>query len=431
VSPGAEGYFAFHDAICFGRRRGRPAVANPGEVLPDVSADAGADRGGIRLPFDLTEIVTNLQRERYCQPSNGHAADPSAEAAIRSAYYFLRPILPVPVRKHLQRVRLRGWDRIPFPRWPVDFSVDILMRNSMELALRSAGVDKLPFIWFWPEGARGCGILTHDVEAISGREFCGRLMDLDDAVGLKASFQVVPEKRYADSHHLCEEVRRRGFEVNVHDLNHDGHLFHSKEEFLERAVRINQFRQAFQSRGFRAAAMYRRQDWLRALEFSYDMSVPNVAHLEPQRGGCCTIMPYFIDDMVELPLTTIQDYSLFQILGDYSTKVWKKQIELILERNGLVTVLTHPDYLIEKRARAVYVELLDYLRDLRDRRYVWFPLPGDVERWWRSRNQMRLVRRARKWEIEGPDSDRARIAFATMSDNRLVYEWSTDCISVH
>ncbi len=80
--------------------------------------------------------------------------------------------------------------------------------------------------------------------------------------------------------------------------------------------------------------MYRDQEWFDALEFSYDMSVPNVAHLEPQRGGCCTVMPYFVGDILELPLTTIQDYSLFHILGDYSIDLWKEQIDLILRRTG-------------------------------------------------------------------------------------------------
>src|SRR2546425_12755629 len=37
-----------------------------------------------------------------------------------------------------------------------------------------------------------------------------------------------------------------------------------------------------------------KQEWFDALDFSYDMSVPNVAHLDPQRGGCCTVMPYFV-----------------------------------------------------------------------------------------------------------------------------------------
>ena len=50
----------------------------------------------------------------------------------------------------------------------------------------------------------------------------------------------------------------------------------------------------FDAHGFRAGVMYRNLDWYDAYEFSYDMSVPNVAHLEPQRGGCCTVMPFFV-----------------------------------------------------------------------------------------------------------------------------------------
>src|SRR3989442_11558067 len=34
--------------------------------------------------------------------------------------------------------------------------------------------------------------------------------------------------------------RDRGFEINVHDLNHDGSLFSDRKEFLRRANRINQ-----------------------------------------------------------------------------------------------------------------------------------------------------------------------------------------------
>ena len=97
------------------------------------------------------------------------------------------------------------------------------------------------------------------------------------------------------------------------------------------------------------------------------MSVPNAAHLEPQRGGCCTVMPYFVGDILELPLTTTQDYSLFHILGDYSTALWKAQTELILSKNGLISFITHPDYLSEQRALAVYTELLAHLAQLRDR----------------------------------------------------------------
>jgi len=101
--------------------------------------------------------------------------------------------------------------------------------------------------------------------------------------------------------------------------------------------------------------MYRKVDWFKYLCFAYDMSVPNVAHLEPQRGGCCTVMPYFLPGgMLELPLTTIQDYSLFHILQDYSLAVWKQQIQLILDGHGLLSFTIHPDYVRPQRAQAVY-----------------------------------------------------------------------------
>src|SRR5207253_10786716 len=185
-------------------------------------------------------------------------------------------------------------------------------------------------------------------------------MDMDESYGFKASFQLVPEKRYEVPKHLRESMRSRGFEVNVHDLNHDGGLFLRRPEFLARAERINAHAREFGSRGFRSGAMYRRQEWYSAFQFSYDMSVPNVAHLEPQRGGCCTVMPYFVGDVVELPLTTAQDYSLFHILNDYSTTLWKEQISEIAQHHGLISVITHPDYLTGHRERAVYIDLLRY-----------------------------------------------------------------------
>ena len=64
--------------------------------------------------------------------------------------------------------------------------------------------------------------------------------------------------------------------------------------------------------------------------------------------------PYFVGKILELPLTTRQDYSLFHILNDYSIDLWKKQLDLIRKRNGLMSFITHPDYLIEPRARNVY-----------------------------------------------------------------------------
>jgi len=248
-------------------------------------------------------------------------------------------------------------------------------------------------------------------------------MDLDEAYGIKASFQVVQESRYENPDDYVNEIRQRGFEFNIHDLNHDGLLFENRDEFLRRAAKINEYTRKYEARGFRSGVMYRKQEWYDAFEFSYDMSIPSVGHLDPQRGGCCTVMPYFIRQILELPLTTTQDYSLFHILRSYSIDLWKQQVALLRESHGLMSFIVHPDYVIERRARKTYEALLDYLRELMCREHIWATLPGEVDRWWRARAQMNVVRKADGWVIEGPETERARLAYAVLNDDgELVFE---------
>jgi hypothetical protein len=319
---------------------------------------------------------------------------------------------------------LRGWHELVFPAWPVDTTVERLVEKVLFLSMKAQKIETMPFIWFWPEGARSCSILTHDLETKAGVDFVPRLMDIDDAFGIKASFQVIPQKRYPVSKNLLNGIRERGYEVNVQDLTHEGNLFADRQEFLLRARSINRYLKDYGARGFRSGRMYRNIDWYQELDISYDMSVPNVAHLEPQRGGCCTVFPYFIGNILEIPLTTSQDYSLFHILGDYSIDLWKRQIAMIMERHGLISFIVHPDYIINKRALKVYKTLLGYLALLRRDANVWVTLPKEVDRWWRERSQMRLVREEGQWQIKGQGHERARIAYACIEDDRIVYQFS-------
>jgi hypothetical protein len=429
VSPTANsasrdiGFFHFGaENICYGRSQSGVSadIAGVGEF--DASQEVRRNGTTIQLPFDFTEVVENLRRERYRQSMNPGSEKFATNETVRKVYYLIRECLPVPARRHLQRAYFRDWRKLPFPAWPVDFTVDNLHEEFLRLLMEASGVRKMPFIWFWPDGAPTCLIMTHDVETPAGRDFTSKLMDLDDSYGIKAAFQVIPEKRYEVSDDYVREIRNRGFEFNVHDLNHDGHLYRERAEFGRRAAKINGYVRRYNCHGFRAGAMYRNQDWYDLFEFSYDMSVPNVAHLEPMRGGCCTVMPYFIGKIVELPLTAAQDYSLFHILNDYSIDLWKQQLALIGKRYGLISFITHPDYLIERRARDVYESLLEYLRQMVARERVWAVLPEEVNRWWRVRSEMRLVSRGDEWEIVGPENERARLAYATLDGVRIVYD---------
>jgi hypothetical protein len=421
------GYFRFgSEAVCYGRCSSATPASHHSQCLPDVDNHVIIDKTSIRLPFDAGEVLDNLRLERYSAGGRQLAA-PGDLGVIRGLYYLARPFLGSSVRRRIQRYYLNDWREITFPSWPVDRTVEEIFGRLLKLAMIAKQIDRLPFVWFWPDGAPTCTMMTHDVETSAGLRFCPDLMAMDDSFGIKSSFQIVPEERYRASASLLENIRKQGFEINIHDLKHDGNLWSDKDEFMRRAGQINSYGRQFGASGFRSAIMYRNTDWYDALQFSYDMSIPNVAHLDPQRGGCCTVLPFFIGEVLELPLTTIQDYSLFAILQDYSTKLWEDQISLIREKNGLISFIVHPDYIMEARARRVYCDLLRRLAEMRAQRETWIALPGEIDRWWRMRSVMTVAQEGGEWRVKGAGSERARVAFATLKNDSLTYEVSPDC----
>jgi hypothetical protein len=406
-------FFTFGSSQCYGRTTPGPHSNNGIEAWIQAAKDAGALGKKIPLFFSPTEVVENLRRERYLTTAN-------SQRRLRNLYYFLRPVLPFGIRKLLQQSVFR-WRNRSFPCWPVDCSVEQILELLMELAIHATGASEIPFIWFWPEGNNCAGMMTHDVEEENGAAYCDTLMDVDDSLGIKAAFQLVPEGRYGGVESLVARIRARGFEANIHDLDHDGRLYDHAEQFQQRARKINEYARKYGMEGFRAGAMHRNQEWFGMLEFQYEMSVPTVSHLEPQSGGCCTVTPYFVGNVLELPLTTVQDHGLFYILDEQSIDLWKQQIEIISAHHGLISFIIHPDYIIQTKERELYCDLLRHLRSLKGERDIWFAVPSEINRWWRERSRMQLMREQRGWRIEGPGRERARLAYARIVNGKLSY----------
>ncbi len=209
---GDIGFFQFGAEVCYGRCQSgtTPDVAKS----PQFDASKGILREGaaVRFPFSFAEVVDNLRLEHYRQSMIPQEKAFAKSELARKLYHFIRSGLPIPVRRHLQRAYLSDWQGLPFPAWPVDFTVDILHQEFLRLLMEASGPKRVPFIWFWPKGAASCLIMTHDVETSAGRDFTPQLMDLDDSYGIKASFQVIPERRYGVSDLYISDIRRRGFE---------------------------------------------------------------------------------------------------------------------------------------------------------------------------------------------------------------------------
>jgi hypothetical protein len=138
----------------------------------------------------------------------------------------------------------------------------------------------------------------------------------------------------------------------------------------------------WQAVGFRSPATHRERAWMPELGCLYDSSFPDTDPFEPQPDGCCAIWPFFIDDLVELPITMPQDHTLWEILRDRSIARWVQKSEWLAASHGLVNVLVHPDYVLDAGSLGLYEQLLAHLARLPNQ---WHALPREVASWWRLR----------------------------------------------
>ena len=120
-------------------------------------------------------------------------------------------------------------------------------------------------------------------------------------------------------------------------------MFSSRATFEEQQPALRDAIERFGAVGFRSPATHRVFEWLGELPVEYDCSIPHSDPYEPQPGGCCSVWPFFIGDVVELPYTLPQDHTLFTVLGHRTIDVWLEQVERLVKLNGLLQFVTHPD----------------------------------------------------------------------------------------
>jgi peptidoglycan/xylan/chitin deacetylase (PgdA/CDA1 family) len=223
----------------------------------------------------------------------------------RRLYYRLKPFLPRAATTLLRR-RYRAHQATGFRlEWPVE---DRFVRFLHRVL---SAVDTQPF---WPGDAHYAFALTHDVERADGQALVPLVADLDERYGFRSSFNFVAADYRVDTA-LQEDLRKRGFEIGVHGLHHDGSLFDSRANFDAAVPRLNQFLREWNAVGFRGPYTLRNPEWLQALDIEYDASCFDVDPFEPMPGGTMSIWPFFCGRFVQLPYTLVQDHTLLVILG--------------------------------------------------------------------------------------------------------------------
>ena len=392
-------HFLFENMPLFGRLDPE-VVAQRGVALSDC-----LDGPDLVLPFDPSEVMLSFWSEAYLSQQNAWRGR-GKQAALRG-YYAIRPFMPRELQIWLRRRFSSVQVRTRFPRWPVETALhdlyDLLLGRLAAIAGRP-----VPWIAQWPEPYRWAMVLSHDVEHRLGYDHLHLLGDVELELGYASSWNFVPERDYTVEPERLDRLRADGFEVGLHGLHHDGRDLESRTTLARRLPAMRAYAERWGAVGFRSPATHRDWELMPLLGVEYDSSSPDTDPFEPKSGGCCTWLPFFNRDLVELPITLAQDHTVFVILERRDDALWREKADLLRDRGGMALLLTHPDYMTNPALVDLYRGFLTrYAEDPT----AWKARPCDVASWWRRRSASRLVPADTGWKIVGPAAEDGRIEF--------------------
>lgn len=285
-------------------------------------------------------------------------------SSLKKIYYnYARPIMPLFIRHFLQERYNSKITHLPDFIWEELVKI-VQQENNWKETSNT----------LYPNRATAAIVLTHDVETQKGYDYIPKVIELEQKMGFKASWNIVPYK-YKINDEIIKLIQDSGHEVGIHGYNHDGKLYFSKEIFDYRVKYINEAIEKYGAVGFRSPMVHRNLEWLQQLNIQYDASCFDYDPYQPFPGGTGCIWPFKAGKFIELPYTLPQDHVLFYVLKQKNIDIWKNKIKWLIENNGMILALTHPDYLLEKDHLKLYEELLAFLKEIPA---AWHCLPREI-----------------------------------------------------
>lgn len=337
-----------------------------------------------------------------------------------NAYYAIKPAIPRWLRHRVNAMVAGLRTRSLLPSWPCDPRLMLLMREWVSESLSALARKDAWHIGFWPDGYDCAIVLTHDVDSLQGFDRMEAMAEIEEKHGFRSAWNL-PLAQYPIDWRRVEKLRARGFEFGAHGLDHSGRLFRSRGDFERLRGRVESLARDHDLIGFRSPSTLRRLEWLETLGFDFDSTFADTDPFEPQPGGTCSLLPFFIGRMVELPYTMPQDHTLLNLLRRDPLPVWSEKARWIASLGGMILTLVHPDYSGAPPYLSDYEKLLVMLNRLES---AWRALPSEIAAWWRKRARARLVTRSGKPAIVAEDS--RGLVVRRVNSERLM-KWRTVC----
>ena len=298
--------------------------------------------------------------------------NPPKLSRVKKAYYHLRPYIPLPLRQYMQSKRHIQVTE----RW---YITDRLIKEYLKYIDEAAFRKRSETIW--PHGNSAALVLTHDVETAEGFDYIPKVIELEKKHGFVSSWNIVPHL-YPIKKEILDLIRESNHEIGIHDYNHDGKLYFSRKIFNRRKVYINDAIKKYDAVGFRGGATHRNLEWQQDFNILYDSSTFDIDPFQPMHGGTHSIWPFQAGKFIELPYTLPQDHVVWIQLRQKDNSIWEEKTKWLYENNGLILIITHPDYIMMGDNLKKYEDLLIFFKTFQK---LWHVLPAELARFWKER----------------------------------------------
>lgn len=368
---------------------------------------------------DLGAALASLLDESYRGPESGSGATRPCRAAYGLYYRLPEPVRGLLQRRVYARLRRKLARDAQSSEYPVDATGWLLVE--LVTALVSAAAGRLVRLAPWPAPYGAAAALTHDVEP-TRFAYRGGLATLGERIaasGHPATIGLVARAARRHLRHAGVESMRRA-EVLCHGLEHRGEtLAGSRAEIAVRLTAAQtELERALGRRlhGFRSPRLDRSRDLLWALDqagFAYDSSYPDVDRETTSRFGAgvrlnipfrppidgeagrvqpsgCLELPVAAPDCIQ-PLFAGDDVPTLRAAV-------AAKIAFVCATGGLYVGIVHAG-VFGRADAARRGEHLDFVARQLRRPEVWLASAGDVARWWRQREGLRLCVLADRVEV--------------------------------
>jgi peptidoglycan/xylan/chitin deacetylase (PgdA/CDA1 family) len=341
-------------------------------ILPEMLYDYARPSASIKeedssAEFILSEESSLLKLDVVKEYKR--IVDPVLDAKS-SALYLLLTSLPIRydvapkrIRDLVMRGKRDGRNLNYCDKLPLD-ALRFILANALE---RISGKRLHRKTW---NGKNSCCVVTHDVDTPQGLTRAGPIKKMEEKYDVESAWYL-PTKHFPLDSGMIKDLADHG-EVGVHGAQHSGNLISLPSQKLYRllfeAKQLLGKMSGSSVKGFRSPLLQHNSNILEQLkkaDYSYDTSIPTWEPKHPQTMspfGIGTVFPLVLNNLVEIPVSTVQDHQLLYVLGLTAKETlaeWCSLMSIIKEIGGCSVLLSHPEYgLFDSENISMYEDFL-------------------------------------------------------------------------